>query len=431
MATVSFISYQKQSPGTLAGVAGYVSQDKKTVEPKNGHQLLSGQNCSPKFAHREFLATRDMHRKKSPVYFYHYTQSFHPDEPITTQDAHRIAKEFAAQAWPDSEVLIATHVDANHIHSHFIVNAVCCESGKMLRQGPKTLEHLRKLSDDICKAYQLSILCNKKKNNVQGMSGREYRSAVKGQSWKLQLMTTIDHCMSLAASPEGFRQEMKKYGYDMVWSSTRKHITYITPTGMRCRDSKLHESKYLKENMEYEFRIRKAIIAGRIEKPEPTAATSGETGTDDQSRRMDLDNEHPGEHIGAAGAHRAPVERNQSPTSTNAEVEAIRGPTEGTEEDRQPIGTGWETERETLFSSQAAVPQPGVVSGLAADPSILTVLGDHLLQLGKAVSQPQQSPPVTGPRSTPDKKLRQKEREKKIAAGHKADDHEDFTQTVN
>ena len=32
------------------------------------------------------------------------------------------------------EVLIATHIDREHIHSHFIVNSVCFGNGKMLRQ---------------------------------------------------------------------------------------------------------------------------------------------------------------------------------------------------------------------------------------------------------------------------------------------------------
>ena len=65
-----------------------------------------------------------------------YIQSFSPDEVITRDQAHQLVKGFAARAWPDSEVLIATHLDAEHIHSHFVINAVCWESGKMLRQGP-------------------------------------------------------------------------------------------------------------------------------------------------------------------------------------------------------------------------------------------------------------------------------------------------------
>ena len=74
MATVNFIRNAKQSRGALGRVKQYVEQEKKTV--CNGRQLVSGQNCNPKLADKEFLATRNMHRKDSPVWFYHYTQSF-------------------------------------------------------------------------------------------------------------------------------------------------------------------------------------------------------------------------------------------------------------------------------------------------------------------------------------------------------------------
>ena len=166
MATVNFIKYKKQSAGALSGVTQYVSQDEKTLD-ENDRQLVSGQNCTPQLADREFQATRSAHRKDSPVWFYHYVQSFSPDEVITGEQAHQLAKEFAAKAWPDSEVLIATHLDAEHIHSHFIVNAVCWESGKMLRQGPNTLRSLRQLSDELCLEHGFSVLPQQKKKKLR------------------------------------------------------------------------------------------------------------------------------------------------------------------------------------------------------------------------------------------------------------------------
>ena len=165
MATVTFIKYQKQSASALRGVAQYVSQDEKTLD-ENGSQLISGQNCTPQLVSQEFQATRDMCHKESPVWFYHYVQSFSPDEVITGEQAHQLAKEFAAKAWPDSEVLIATHLDAEHIHTHFIVNAVCWETGKMLRQGPNTLRRLRQLSDELCLEHGFSVLPQQKKKQT-------------------------------------------------------------------------------------------------------------------------------------------------------------------------------------------------------------------------------------------------------------------------
>ena len=62
MATVNFIKYKKQSAGALSGVTRYISQEEK-IRDMDGRQLISGQNCTPQLADREFQATRDACRK--------------------------------------------------------------------------------------------------------------------------------------------------------------------------------------------------------------------------------------------------------------------------------------------------------------------------------------------------------------------------------
>ena len=62
MATVNFIKYKRQSAGALSGVTQYVSQEEK-IRDMDGRQLVSGQNCTPQLADREFQATRDACRK--------------------------------------------------------------------------------------------------------------------------------------------------------------------------------------------------------------------------------------------------------------------------------------------------------------------------------------------------------------------------------
>ena len=64
--------------------------------------------------------------------------------------------------------------------------------------------------------------------------------------------------MKKAGNREDFIREMRRRGYDVRWEDARKSITYTTPTGMKCRDDKLHERKFRKGKMEDEFRIRRA-----------------------------------------------------------------------------------------------------------------------------------------------------------------------------
>ena len=273
MATVNYIKEQKQSPSAMAGVLAYCSQELKTVDTE-GRRYLSGVNCNGDTALQEFLLTKESWRKTSGTNFYQYVQSFSPEEGITHAQAHEIALEFAAKAWPGYEVLVATHCDADHPHSHFVINSVSFENGKKLRQSPKTLEQLRKLSDEICLAHGFSVLPPQQAaaDGTKKMSAREYRAAVKGQSWKLELAVQISDVMSVAANKDEFLVLMNGEGYGVTWTEERKYITYQCPNGMKCRDNKLHEHKYSKEAMELEFRIRNKILRAAADAASPNAA---------------------------------------------------------------------------------------------------------------------------------------------------------------
>lgn len=430
MATVTFIKYQKQSASALRGVAQYVSQDEKTLD-ENGSQLISGQNCTPPLVSQEFQATRDMCHKESPVWFYHYVQSFSPDEVITGEQAQQLAKEFAAKAWPDSEVLIATHLDAEHIHTHFIVNAVCWETGKMLRQGPNTLRSLRQLSDELCLKHGFSVLPQQKKKQSQGMGTREYRSAAKGESWKFRLMNAIDQCMRYASTREDFISLMESEGYQVRWSASRKSITYTTPQGMKCLDDRLHELKYTKEVMEREFRVRAEIIYRGIETAEPTqqgssladgAATRGGLG-----RTAGSAGRSGGRCFGTGGPAAGTVPAGGAAPHPGADG----GPGAGCGPNEGGVETGWEEERAFYLAAQS----PDRAVGLdlagpdpAGDHGWHGGLADDLVRLGRTLESGADVDPVrdaTTMHQHTDRKTLRRERAKKIALGHKPDDHED------
>ena len=275
MATVTYIKEQKQSPSAMAGVIAYCSQEPKTVDT-DGRRYLSGVNCNGDTALQEFLLTKESWRKTGGTNFYQYVQSFSPEEGITHTQAHEIALEFASKAWPGHEILVATHCDADHPHSHFVINSVSFENGKKLRQNPKTLEQLRKLSDEICLAHGFSVLPPQQTaaDGTKKMSAREYRAAAKGQSWKLELAVQINDVMSVAANKDEFLALMNGESYGVTWTEDRKYITYQCPNGMKCRDNKLHEHKYSKEAMELEFRIRAEILRGITDAASPDTTKS-------------------------------------------------------------------------------------------------------------------------------------------------------------
>lgn len=276
MATVTYIRESKQSISAMKGVIDYCCQDKKVYDEISNQRLVSGINCDGENTFLEFLATKKSYKKTDGMNFYQYVQSFSPEENITPQQAHEIALEFAERAWTGYEVLVATHCDAQHIHSHFVINSVSFENGKKLRQNPNTLKSLRALSDEICRQHNLSTLELYRKDGMK-ISTREYRTAVKGQSWKFKLMNDIDKAMNISGSKEDFIKAMSIMGYSVTWTDDKKYITYQCPNKMKCRDIKLHNDKFLKGSMENEFRYRQEQYFGKPQTEEQQLADSDRT----------------------------------------------------------------------------------------------------------------------------------------------------------
>ena len=260
MATVKFLPERKmQSRAGLSSILNYCQKEKKTRH--GDRQLVTGINCLPASAYKEFVSTKLFYRKDSGRMFYHLLQSFSPDEAITPEMAHEIAVKFASEQFKGYEVLVATHVDKGHIHSHFIINSVNSDTGNKYHADKDAIQKLRDASDKLCLEYGLTVVVPVRRE-VKPMSAAEYRSADKCQSWKVALAIAIDDAMQYARSKQNFIEIMEESGYQVRWSDERKAITYTTPNGKKCRDFKLHETKYLKGNMEIEFRIRKEIAAG-------------------------------------------------------------------------------------------------------------------------------------------------------------------------
>ena len=252
MATVTAISTKGGGGGKKS--LEYICRDDKT----EGKKYVTALNCSLPTAYQEFKNTREMYGKTDGIRYYHFVQSHPSGYNINPELAHKIAVEFAERAFPGHEVVVATHTDADHIHSHFVLNAVNAETGSKYHSNKFTLQDLRRLSDEVCQKYGVQILKQPELGKqTNGITTGEYRCAMKGESWKIDLINMIDEVMRKAKSKKQFRFYMRQKGYDVRWEDNRKYITYTCPNGRKCRDNKLHDVRYRKENMEYEFEIRR------------------------------------------------------------------------------------------------------------------------------------------------------------------------------
>ena len=431
MAIVHFVNYKRgtQSRAAMRGVMLYVMQEMKTTW--EGAPLVSGINCQPQSVYDDFINTKLLYHKDGGVMFYHMVQSFPKGEMIDPRQAHEAARRLA-EYFDGCEVLVCTHVDREHIHSHCVINSVNFETGKKLHMAKKQLQELMRRNDAICQEMGLPVF-EVTAQQARGMGGAEYHMALKGQSWKLRLMNTIDECMKYAADKDAFVSLMESEGYAVRWESGRKYITYTTPDGMKCRDNKLHEKKYCREAMEREFRIRAEVVSARTQAAQLPAdsAAGADTTSRSESHESGLganDEIHGCTVVPCGSADRSVGDRQQADVAAS-HADAAGRSAEGGAASGADDRTGWETERELFFSAQNQTSQTASAThqysgidlsanGGGSTASALVVLGHRLEQLHPA-------DPVIPARHYTDRKILQKEREKKIALGHKADDHED------
>ena len=372
MSIVHFVNYKRgtQSRAAMRGVMLYVMQEMKTTW--EGGPLISGINCQPQSVYDDFLNTKLLYHKDSGVMFYHMVQSFPKGAAVDPRQAHEAARRLA-EYFDGCEVLVCTHVDREHIHSHCVINSVNFETGKKLHMAKEQIQELMRRNDMICQEMGLPVF-ETPIQKARGMGGAEYHTALKGQSWKLRLMNTIDECMKYAADKDAFVSLMASEGYAVRWESGRKYITYTTPDGLKCRDNKLHEEKYCKEVMEHEFRIRAEVIKrkfhrteeidGGIEADESAEQRAAANSAADPAHCDPVRSAAGGEQAGrtgrrnklGAGGNPEDPAGTENAHRPDAGAEVFGGDAEIADGDEQAAGTGWEPEREVFLQVDRLAP---------------------------------------------------------------------------
>ena len=443
------MNYKKgtQTRGCMKSVMRYVSQTSKTLW--DGQQLVSGIGCQPETAFDEFLSTKLLHHKNGGVMFYHMVQSFPKGAEIDPRTAHEAARRLVGY-FEGCEVLVCTHVDREHIHSHCIINSVNFETGKKVHMADKQIQELRVRNDQICEELWLPKFQKDEQWQSRGMSNAEYYTAVKGESWKFELMRVIDECMRYAGNRKEFLALLRSEGYDATWTDSRKNITYTTPDGRKCRDSRLHIGKYLKENVEAEFGYRTENDNTRnvdaAQKADGRGTTAG-TQRDGHGAELERAARNAGQAVPAADAV------GHGPENASDESRSAGISDQDANERRKFRETGWEPEREVFFQLQGADREYEALpdrdperyeeaafeygAGDAEEnPDVrvdLDYSGDLVrgaVRLGRAVEQMTDDVQVHDGTTMPayiDSKRRRKLRQKKTALGHAEDDHEDWT----
>jgi hypothetical protein len=176
---------------------------------------------------------------KGTVKAIHYIQSFDPRDNVSPELAHRIAKAFARKTFGDDcQVVIATHTDRGHIHSHLLVNTYTL-TGRKLNDNKATLQHIREYSDRVGLAFNIQPI-ETRASQGKGVAYNEWEHQRHGTSWKQMLRVEIDSLI-------GKVKNLDELLYELELKGMRSKRESIFPS--KHRDSSgLSEQKRLGRN---------------------------------------------------------------------------------------------------------------------------------------------------------------------------------------
>lgn len=230
----------------------YAENDDKT----DLKMFAGGINCSAQNAYAEMIAVQRRFGLRGKVVGYHGIQSFREGE-VTPEQAFAIGKETARRMWGDRyQVLVTVHLNTDNVHCHFVVNPVSFKDGAKFQNKIGDHKELRKISDEICREHELSVLENsdfyskgKKKEYWVHKAGKK--------THRDYLREDVEYCLSFATSPREFESQLYALGYalDPVRFSVKaKHwerAVRLKSIGF----SKERVNEQLRQNAENRYRL--------------------------------------------------------------------------------------------------------------------------------------------------------------------------------
>ncbi len=192
----------------LRDVMDYAIQDDKTEE----QQYVSGVNCIPEIARDQMMMVKRQFGKEGGIAAFHGYQSFAPGE-VTPEQAHEIGVELARRLWGDRfQVVVATHLDREHIHNHFVLNSVSFVDGKKFNDCKATYALMRRTSDELCREHGLSVIEAPEQGRTMSYDAWEAEQKDK-PTWYSQIRRDVDAAIARSFLFEHFIANMEKQGY--------------------------------------------------------------------------------------------------------------------------------------------------------------------------------------------------------------------------
>ena len=191
----------------LFDIVGYTTRPDKTEK----RLFVDGINCIPEIAVQEMIVVKKQFRKEDGRLAYHGYMSFQPGE-VTPEQCHEIGMQLAREMWGDKyQVVVATHLDRNHLHCHFAINSVSFMDGKKYDRSNAEYVRMRSIADKLCLECGLSVIQHPPKAKTPRMI---YLAEKKGEPTRYNVFRqAIDRAIASALTLQQFDRTLQEQGF--------------------------------------------------------------------------------------------------------------------------------------------------------------------------------------------------------------------------
>ena len=207
----------KTEYSALAQTLHYAENDAKTTLNESA-QLVTGIHCRVDHVWEDMRAVQERFGKTGGVVALHAYQSFLEGE-VTPEQCHEIGVALARKVWGKRfQVLVATHMNTDNLHNHFVINSVSYVDGKKYEQRRSQYAEFRAASDKLCREYGLSVVEHPK---------------AKEPARYARMREAIDQACEDASTAEDFHRALYRQGYIFSSDPSRKYATIRARDGGR------------------------------------------------------------------------------------------------------------------------------------------------------------------------------------------------------
>ena len=213
--------YTEADLQAMVDVMEYATNKNKTEQ----RFFVTGVNCDPTTARDEMMIAKAQWNDESEIVCYHGFQSFKHGE-VTPEQAHEVGVKLAEKMWGDRfQVIVATHLNTDCLHNHFVVNSISFTDGKHYYDNKANLRLLRQRSDELCREYALSV--------IENPSGKKkpyalYQAEKNGMPTRDNVARqAVDEAISKSFTLKDFDRIMAEMGYRVSFDPNRKYWTVI------------------------------------------------------------------------------------------------------------------------------------------------------------------------------------------------------------